>query len=78
MSISNIRGVGWNSGTEEEAFRTIQRAAEAVEPAEKILVKSGIYREWVEPRCGGNRADEMINFEAALGSTEAIIRGSQY
>ena len=65
-----------NSGTEEEPFLTIQRAAEVVEPAEKILVKSGIYRECVQPRRGGNDADEMISFEAAPGA-EAIIRGSQ-
>ena len=62
-----------NSGTEEEPFLTIQRAAEGVEPAEKILVKSGIYRECVQPRRGGNDADEMISFEAAPGA-EAMRR----
>ncbi|HHZ92619.1 TPA: right-handed parallel beta-helix repeat-containing protein [Candidatus Poribacteria bacterium] len=65
-----------NSGTEEAPFLTIQRAAEVVEPAEKVLIKSGIYREWVQPRRSGNGADEMISFEAAPGA-EAIIRGSQ-
>ena len=61
-----------NSGTEEAPFLTVQRAAEVVEPAEKVLIKSGIYREWVQPRRSGNGVDEMISFEAAPGA-EAII-----
>ena len=65
-----------NPGTEEAPFLTIQRAAEVVEPAEKVLVKSGIYREWIQPGRGGTGADGMISFEAAPGA-EAIIRGSQ-
>jgi len=65
-----------NPGTEDAPFLTIQRAAEVVEPAEKVLVKSGIYREWVRPRRGGTGPDGMISFEAAPGA-EAIIRGSQ-
>ena len=65
-----------NPGTEEAPFLTIQRAAEVVEPAGKVLIKSGVYREWVRPRRGGTGADGMIGFEAAPGA-EAIIRGSQ-
>ena len=40
-------------GTEEAPFPTIQAAAEVVGPAEKVLIKSGIYRELVQPRRGG-------------------------
>ncbi len=65
-----------NPGTEEAPFLTIQAAAEVVEPAEKVLIKSGIYRELVQPRRGGNGADEMISYEAAPGA-DAIIRGSE-
>ena len=64
-----------NPGTEEEPFLTIQAAAEVVEPGEKVLIKSGIYREWIRPRRGGTGADGMISFEAAPGA-EAVIRGS--
>ena len=64
-----------NPGTEEAPFLTIQAAAEAVQPAEKVLIKSGIYRELVQPRRGGTGADAMMSFEAAPGA-EAIIRGS--
>ncbi len=65
-----------NPGTEEAPFLTIQAAAEVVEPAERVLIKSGIYRELVQPRRGGNGADEMISYEAAPGA-DAIVRGSE-
>ena len=65
-----------NPGTEEAPFLTIQAAAEVVGPAEKVLIKSGIYRELVQPRRGGTGADGMISYEAAPGA-EAIIRGSE-
>ena len=65
-----------NPGTEEAPFLTIQAAAEVVGPAEKVLIKSGIYRELIQPRRGGTGADGMISFEATPGA-EAIIRGSQ-
>ena len=65
-----------NPGTEKAPFLTIQAAAEVVEPAQKVLIKSGIYREWIQPRRGGTGADGMISFEAAPGA-DAIIRGSQ-
>ena len=65
-----------NPGTEEAPFLTIQAAAEVVKPAEKVLIKSGIYRELVQPRRGGTSPDGMISFEAAPGA-EAVIRGSR-
>lgn len=64
-----------NTGTKEAPFLTIQRAADVVQPAEKVLIKSGIYREWVRPQRGGTGPDAMISFEAAPGA-EAIISGS--
>ncbi|MCY3774393.1 MAG: hypothetical protein OXH11_00250, partial [Candidatus Aminicenantes bacterium] len=65
-----------NPGTEEAPFLTIQRAADVVRPAEKVLIKSGIYREWVRPRRGGTGPDGMVCFEAAPGA-EAVISGSE-
>ena len=64
-----------NPGTEEAPFLTIQRAADIVQPAEKVLIKSGVYREWVRPRRGGTGPDGMISFEVAPGA-EAVISGS--
>ncbi len=65
-----------NPGTEEAPLLTIQAAAEVVEPGEKVLIKSGIYRELVQPRRGGTGADGMISYEAAPDA-EAILRGSR-
>ena len=65
-----------NPGTEEAPFLTIQSAADVVGPGEKVLIKSGVYREWVQPRRGGAGPDGMISYEAAPGA-EATIRGSQ-
>lgn len=65
-----------NPGTEEAPFLTVQRAADMVRPAEKVLIKSGVYREWVRPRRGGTGPDGMISFEAAPGA-EAVISGSE-
>ena len=50
-----------NPGTEEAPFMTIQAAAEVVGPGEKVLIKSGVYRELVQPRRGGTGVDGMIS-----------------
>ena len=66
-----------NPDTEDAPFLTIQRAADVVQSTEKVLIKSGIYREWVRPRRGGTGPDGMISFEAAPGA-EAVISGSDH
>lgn len=65
-----------NPGTENAPFLTIQRSAETLNPGEKVLIKSGIYREWIRPIRGGTSLNKMISFESAPGA-KAIIRGSQ-
>jgi len=64
-----------NEGTAQHPFRTINRAAEVVEPGERVLVEAGIYREEVQPRRGGDGPDTMVTFEAEPGQA-VIIRGS--
>ena len=51
-----------NPGSEDAPFLTIQRAAEVVAPTEKVLIKTGVYREWIRPRRGGTGTDKMISF----------------
>ena len=63
-------------GTEERPWATIGRAAAALQPAEKVVVHAGIYRERVSPARGGEGPDRMIAYEAAPG--EAVyVRGSR-
>jgi hypothetical protein len=64
-----------NPGTEERPFATIQRAAEVLEPGEKVVVHEGIYRGWVRPARGGEGPERMIAYEAAPGE-EVHVRGS--
>ena len=65
-----------NAGTQERPFKTIQRAAEVLQPGERAVVAAGVYREWVRPRRGGSGPDKMISYQAAPGASVAI-RGSR-
>lgn len=64
-----------NPGTKERPFKTIGRAAEIVEPGEKVIVHEGVYRECVSPRRGGDGPDRMIAYEAAEGE-KVIVSGA--
>ncbi len=62
-------------GTRERPFRTIGKAAEVLEPGERVVIAEGVYREVVRPPRGGTGPDRMISYEAAEGAT-VVIRGS--
>jgi hypothetical protein len=64
-----------NSGTREAPFLTISKAAEVLQPGEKVIIHSGVYRESVQPARGGKDAKNMIGYEAARGE-EVTISGS--
>ena len=65
-----------NGGTEDAPFRTIQAAADAAQPGERVLIHAGVYRETVRPRRGGTGPDAMITYEAAPGE-EVVITGAE-
>jgi len=65
-----------NPGTAELPFRTIGRAAELLQPGERVVVAAGVYREHVAPARGGTGPDRMISYEAAPGA-EVVIKGSE-
>ena len=65
-----------NPGTKDQPFKTIQRAAEALQPGERVVVAAGVYREWVRPRRGGLGPDKMISYQAAPGA-DVAIKGSR-
>ncbi len=65
-----------NPGTQEKPFRTINRAAQALQPGERVVVAAGLYRERVRPARGGTGPDRMIGYEAAPGA-KVVLSGSQ-
>ena len=65
-----------NPGSEELPFKTINRAAQVLQPGERVVVGEGIYRECVRPACGGTGPESMISYETAPGA-EVIIKGSE-
>ena len=64
-----------NEGTQEWPFLTISKAAEVLQPGERVVINSGVYREQVRPRRGGSGADKLISYEAAPGAN-VIVKGS--
>ncbi len=62
-------------GTEARPFRTIHRAAQVLQPGERVVVRAGTYRERVLPARGGTGPGRMISYEAAPGA-EVILKGS--
>lgn len=64
------------AGTPEAPLRTIQAAAVKAMPGDTVLVRSGTYREWVNPPRGGVSERERITYAAAPGE-KVIIKGSE-
>jgi hypothetical protein len=63
-------------GTRAEPFRTISKAAEILQPGERVVIASGVYRECVRPARGGTGPDKMISYEAAPGAT-VVVKASE-
>jgi hypothetical protein len=73
---SHPRASDNNDGSERSPFLTINKAAQVVRASEKVVVKSGVYRELIQPRFGGDGPNKMISFEAAPGA-KVIVKGSR-
>jgi hypothetical protein len=63
-------------GTIDRPFCTIGKAAEVLQPGQRVVIASGIYRECVRPARGGTGPDQMISYEAAPGA-KVIVKGSE-
>ena len=72
----NPRAADSNPGTEEQPFLTINKAAQVLQPGERVVIMTGVYRERVDPARGGTGPDKMISFEAAPGA-DVVVKGSR-
>lgn len=63
------------AGTLTRPFKTIQRAADLAVAGDTITVHEGIYREYINPKCGGTSDSERITYEAAPGEKVVISGG---
>ena len=63
-------------GYEDRPLRTINRAADLAQPGDTVVVHSGEYREWVQPRRGGLSELRRITYTAAPGE-HVVIKGSE-
>jgi hypothetical protein len=64
-----------NPGTHELPFLTINKAAEILQPGQRVLIKTGTYHETIRPIRGGESADKMIIYEAAEGE-KVVVTGA--
>ncbi len=62
-------------GSKERPFRTINKAAQVLQPGERVVIAEGVYREMVRPARGGTGPDKMISYEAAPGA-KVVVKGS--
>jgi parallel beta-helix repeat protein len=62
-------------GTKDRPFKTINHAAQVLQPGERVVIAAGVYRESVRPARGGTSPEAMISYEAAPGET-VVIKGS--
>ena len=63
-------------GTRKRPFRTINKAAQVLQPGERVVIASGTYRECVRPVRGGTGPAQMISYEAAPGA-KVFVKGSE-
>ncbi|HDR52677.1 MAG TPA: DUF1565 domain-containing protein [Mariniphaga anaerophila] len=74
--VVSVNGSDQNPGTVGMPFRTIQKAADVMQPGDVCIVRAGTYREWVKPPRGGISEMKRIVYKAAPGE-EVIIKGSE-
>jgi hypothetical protein len=62
-------------GSKDRPFRTINKAAQVLQPGERVMIAEGVYRECLRPARGGSGPDKMISYEAAPGA-KVVVKGS--
>ena len=63
-------------GSVDAPLLTINKAAQIAEPGDTVIVHEGEYREYVDPKNGGDSDIKRITYQAAAGE-KVIIKGSE-
>lgn len=63
-------------GAKDHPFKTINHAAQVLQPGQRVVIESGVYREEIRPARGGTGPDAMISYEAAPGAN-VVVKGSE-
>ncbi len=72
----SIKGNDSNDGSSAHPFRTINHAAQIAVAGDTITVHAGTYREWINPKNGGENDNRRIVYRVAVGE-KAEIKGSE-
>ena len=72
----NARASDSNPGASELPFLTINKAAQTLQPGERVVIMTGVYRERIVPARGGTGPDKMISYEVAPGAN-VVVKGSR-
>ncbi len=64
------------NGTAERPFQTISQAAAVAKAGDTVLVAPGVYREWVNPKNGGQSDDCRIQY-ISQEKGKAVITGAE-
>jgi hypothetical protein len=72
----SVRGDDAGDGSAARPLRTISAAARLAQPGDVITVHEGVYRERINPPCGGTSDEKRIVYRAASGE-KAILKGSE-
>lgn len=63
-------------GTKESPFQTISQAAAVAQAGDTVLVLPGVYREWVDPKNGGESDEKRITYRS-VEQGKAVITGAE-
>ena len=66
-------GLDENIGSSNKPFLTINKAAQVAMPGDVVMVREGIYREWINPPRGGTSEDKRIIYQAEAGADVRIL-----
>ena len=72
----NAETLGYGDGSREHPFKTIGQAAAIALPGDTVSVAPGIYREAVDPACGGTSEQNRITYVSEQ-PLAAVITGSE-